>query len=83
MVKNKEYNEFRNKWMIIIRKNNKYKYTPIDSLNKFIKRKWIKKQANEEYGKYIIDEKNKKTKVTFSNQNDIKEFDKELPPNNI
>jgi hypothetical protein len=75
-----EYKAFRQKWLIAIRKNDKCKYTPINKLNKFIYRKWIKNKANEEYAKYVINN-NKLTKVTFNDQIQIKEFDKELPSN--
>ena len=61
---NKEYNEFRNKWIKTIRKNQKYKYTSIYNLNRFIKRKWIKEKANQEYNKYI-----KINFISFTNKN--------------
>lgn len=76
----KEYIAFRLKWLTAIRKKEKFKYYPINRINKFIRRKWIKDKANLEYDKYIIEE-HKETKVSFSEQNEIKEFDKELPAN--
>lgn len=79
---NKEYKAFREKWLNVIRKNNKYKYTPINKLDKLIIRKWIKNKANKEYAKYtIVNNICNKTKVTFNDQIQIKEFDKELPSN--
>jgi hypothetical protein len=71
---NMEYKAFREKWLNSIRKNDKCKYTPINTVNKFINRKWIKEKANKEYAKYVI-LNNKQTKVTFNDQIQIKEFD--------
>ena len=78
MNQNKEYNEFRYKWVTEIRKNNKY--YPILKLNKYIQRKWIKLMANQEYSKYIIEYINK-PQITFNDDIDIREFDKDIPSN--
>lgn len=78
MIHNKEYNDFRYKWVTEIRKNNKY--YPLLKLNKFIQRKWIQYNANKEYSKYKIEYSNK-PKITFNDDIDIREFDKDLPSN--
>lgn len=73
---NEEYKEFRNKLIKTIRKNQKYKYTSIYNLNRYIKRKWIKEKANQEYDKYII-ENSKEFKVKFNDNIEIREFTKD------
>jgi len=79
MHQDKEFKIFRQKWLLAIRKIDKYKYCPISKVNKFVERKWIKERANQEYSKYSISGNEKKIKVTFNDQNEIREFDKDLP----
>ena len=83
MIHSKEYYAFRRAYLIALRKNKKNKYIPIRILNIYILRKWIKTKANEEYSKYVIENDNKQSKVSFSENNNILKFDNELAPNQL